>query len=252
MIFGGVAAAIGPALTALSGFATVFGAVNTAITFAGSWGKYLWMMRASIMAGLIPSITAATASVWGFTVALLANPITWVVLAVAALAGAAYLIYKNWEPIKAFFIRTWESIKTTVGPAVEWIWGLLKKWTILGPITENWEPIKAFFGTLWDGIVKTFQWAWEKIQPIVEAVKTAFDYTPLGLAIKGGKMLFGAEEARPTLGAAAVPAPGGVRSTEARVSVDFANLPKGARVTQDSKSTAPLDLSMGYSMFGAQ
>jgi hypothetical protein len=32
------------------------------------------------------------------------------------------------------------------------------------------------------------------------------------------------------------------------VKVDFENLPRGARVTADPKSTAPLDLSMGYSM----
>ena len=43
-----------------------------------------------------------------FNVALLANPITWVV---GALAGAAYLVYRYWEPIKEFFAGLWESIK---------------------------------------------------------------------------------------------------------------------------------------------
>lgn len=72
-------------------------------TWAADWVKYLWMMRGSIMAGLVPSLSAATASVWSFTAALLANPITWIVIAVAALAGAAYLIYRNWGPIKEWF-----------------------------------------------------------------------------------------------------------------------------------------------------
>ena len=36
--------------------------------------------------------------------------------------------------------------------------------------------------------------------------------------------------------------------SEARVQVDFSNLPKGARVSQDPQGTADLDLSMGYAM----
>ena len=35
--------------------------------------------------------------------------------------------------------------------------------------------------------------------------------------------------------------------TEARVSVDFSNLPRGARVTADPNSTAPVSLDVGYS-----
>ncbi len=38
----------------------------------------------------------------GMSMALLTNPITWIVLAIA---GAALLIYKNWAPISAFFVE---------------------------------------------------------------------------------------------------------------------------------------------------
>ena len=64
---------------------------------------------------------------------------------------------------------------------------------------------------------------------------------------KGGT---GAAAARPMLDAAsaAPPIQSSRQTNDARVSVDFSNLPKGARVTPSPDSTAQLDLSMGYSM----
>ncbi len=38
------------------------------------------------------------------------------------------------------------------------------------------------------------------------------------------------------------------QSTEAHVTVDFSNLPRGARVEADPQTTTPIDLGMGYSM----
>jgi TP901 family phage tail tape measure protein len=49
--------------------------------------------------------------------ALLMNPLG---LAITALAGAAYLIYKNWEPIKEFFSNLWDGITERFHAVVEW------------------------------------------------------------------------------------------------------------------------------------
>ena len=74
----------------------------------------------SALSGLLPILGA------GFSVLL--GPVGLVVLAVAALAGIGYLIYKNWDEIAAFFDRTWEWIKKTfksgVDAAVDFITGL--------------------------------------------------------------------------------------------------------------------------------
>ena len=178
--------------------------------WAAGWVKYLWMMRASIMAGLVPSLGAAATAVWGFTAALLANPITWVVIAIAALAGAAYLIYKHWEPIKAFFVD------------------------------------------LWDTITDAFMRAWDAISPLVDKISAVMNssavlkYSPIGMAVNGVRSLMSSDDAAPGLDAASA-APGG-RGGDARVQVDFANLPAGARVTADPRNTADLDLSAGWSM----
>ena len=52
--------------------------------------------------------------------ALLMNPIG---LAITAIAGAAYLIYKNWEPLKTFFTGLWDSIGASFRTFYDWIVG---------------------------------------------------------------------------------------------------------------------------------
>lgn len=50
--------------------------------------------------------------------ALLMNPIG---LAITAIAAGAFLIYKNWEPIKEFFVNLWDGITEKFNSAIEWI-----------------------------------------------------------------------------------------------------------------------------------
>jgi len=72
-----------------------------------------------LVAGGIKAITAA----------LVANPIG---LAVAAIAGAAYLIYRNWEPIKAFFVGMWQQVKEAFSGGIAGVGALLLNWSPLG------------------------------------------------------------------------------------------------------------------------
>lgn len=60
---------------------------------------------------------AGTAVLW-LGRALLLNPIG---LAVTAIGLAALVIYKNWEPIKAFFTNLWGTVKQIFDSAVAWI-----------------------------------------------------------------------------------------------------------------------------------
>ncbi len=61
--------------------------------------------------------------------ALLLNPIG---LAVTVIAGAAYLIYRNWEPISAWFGKVWGKVKTVFSGAWEWFKGLPASFSKLG------------------------------------------------------------------------------------------------------------------------
>jgi len=58
-----------------------------------------------------------------------ANPIG---AAVAAIAAAAYLIYRYWEPIKGFFQGLWQQVKTAFGDGLGAVAQLLMNWSPLG------------------------------------------------------------------------------------------------------------------------
>lgn len=67
-----------------------------------------------------------------FSAALLACPITWIVAGIAAIAGAAYLIYKNWEPIKSFFAGLWDGVKNIFSNAFDFIMPIID--AIMNPL----------------------------------------------------------------------------------------------------------------------
>jgi hypothetical protein len=74
--------------------------------------------------------------------AFMMNPIG---LAVTAIAAAAYLIYKNWEPIKAFFAGLWQEVKAAFDGGIAGVGALLLNWS---PIGLLYKGIRAGLGML--------------------------------------------------------------------------------------------------------
>lgn len=88
---------------------------------------------------------------------LLLNPIG---LAVTAIAGAAYLIYKNWEPLKKWFTELWADITKifdeSIGKIVGMIDGIKQKWTdfkstVSDGVGNAWKSTKDFFSNPFGG-----------------------------------------------------------------------------------------------------
>ena len=88
---------------------------------------------------------------------LLLNPIG---LAVTAIAGAAYLIYKNWEPLKKWFADLWADITRifdeSIGKIVGMIDGIKQKWTdfkstVSDGVGNAWQSTKDFFSNQFGG-----------------------------------------------------------------------------------------------------
>ncbi|MDO9607210.1 MAG: phage tail tape measure protein [Brevundimonas sp.] len=85
---------------------------------------------------------------------LLANPITWIVLgivaAVALLAGAAYLIYRNWGTIGPWLSGIWQSIETGVSNALGFMGRLFMNFSpvglLIGAVMRAWPALEALGG----------------------------------------------------------------------------------------------------------
>jgi TP901 family phage tail tape measure protein len=135
---GWVRTGLGLALTAVSGFGA---GIAGQIALWGGWKATLAMIG--------PLLGA-----------LLVNPITW---AVAAVAGAAFLIWRNWDTVGPVFARIWGGIVRVAQGAWTVIKALFMTFSPLGAIIRNWGPITAWFGGLWDGLTTGAGRVWTSI-----------------------------------------------------------------------------------------
>ncbi len=223
-------------------------------------------IKLKIIAGVLAAIIVGplVSSIYALGVALLTTPVGWIVAGIAAVAAGAYLLIDNWDAVSGFFVDLWDTVKAKFGWAIDLIEVILAPFIGLPLlIIANWDSIKEFFSDLWDGITAVFQKAWEFIKGIVDKVVGAVQ-TVIGAVGKIGRgagavlnkvtgrtYLDAIDEIRQAdVSGQSVGAIGAARSssTEARVTVDFANAPRGMRASADPKSTADVDLSVGYQM----
>ncbi len=86
----------------------------------------------------VGTIISAVRVAWmGLSLAMMANPIG---LVIAGLAAGAVLVYKNWEPIKGFFIGMWDGITSAFQKSIDWIIGKIN-W-----VGEKAAQVRALFG----------------------------------------------------------------------------------------------------------
>lgn len=88
------------------------------------------------------------------SIALLTNPITWIITAVAALA---FVIWKYWGPIKAFFVGFWDGLKIGFSPLLDSIsMAFTSLKSTLTPLKPLWDMIVAGFGLLKSALSSLF------------------------------------------------------------------------------------------------
>ena len=128
---------------------------------------------AAIWASLIPPLIAATAAVVGFTVALLANPIVLIVMAIiGAFVGLGYVIYRFRRQIVGALKFAWNWIKGNwpllvgilLGP-----FGIVGAliWKFRDDIVDAFLSIRDFFMGIWGTIVGIFRDHWAKILAVI-------------------------------------------------------------------------------------
>lgn len=170
-----------PAITAVGQFFSEYGAPIAA--FAGTIAVLTLALNAQAIATAI-----TTSATWAWTAALLANPITWIVVGIAALvAGIVLLATKTtffqdvwaamtkffteaWNNVVKFFSAAWTNITNFFKSALDFIVRMFMDWSLWGLviklvtwIVQNWGKIGQFFATVWNNIVAFFATAWSNI-----------------------------------------------------------------------------------------
>lgn len=130
-----------------------------------------------------PALLLASRAMLGFGLTLMTTPVGWFIAGVAAIAGAAYLIYRNWNKIGPWFAKLWAGIKTKAKAA----WTSMIAWfsTLGGEIADaiktGWDTTIQWFANLGNEVVTAMSEGWkavttffENLKPF-EAIQKAFD-----------------------------------------------------------------------------
>ncbi len=192
---GALAAAVGPILLVLGSFIGSVGSLVAGVSAA-------WPV-------IVGAFVAIKAAVLGFSAVLAATPIGWLIAGVAALAGALYLLWDNWEWVTDKMSAAWERMMLPVRLGLEYLMAVLPS---LRDLVPDW---------------------------MLDVVGVS----------KPGASSDGAAASAAAVGAAAQVSGGVVTErAEASVNVRFQNLPAGASVSTERNDGVDLSLQQGFAL----
>ncbi|MCG6111329.1 MAG: phage tail tape measure protein [Paracoccus sp.] len=179
-------------------------------------GLGLMIMGAAPFVAAMGSMVLA---IKGITLAMAANPIG---LAVAAIAGAAVLIYREWDTLEPYFQRMWDAIETIFDGFKVFVVGLINGDLVsaVSGLKAAWSGLDTFFDNLLGGVSAAFETMDERIKAPIQRIKDALDLADrAGRAVErglsrvtGGGAPSGGTTAPAGADVIAPPAPGGMNS----------------------------------------
>ena len=118
------------------------------------------------LAVLAIAFIGVTVATWAMNTALLANPITWIILGIVALIAALVLLIMNWDAVVAWVTEVWGQFTTWVGQVFEgligWLTGVMNDfsnwwngiWASVGAwIESTWNGFVGFITDTWNGFL---------------------------------------------------------------------------------------------------
>ncbi len=100
---------------------------------------------------------------------ILGTPVGWILLAVGLLATAAYLIYRNWGPIKVFFKELWGGVKSEFNSFIKWVAGV---WTVFTKAGGN------IIKSIWQGMKSMANKPIEMLKSVVQKMRNLLPFSP--------------------------------------------------------------------------
>lgn len=172
LIVGGIALAFGPFAAAI---ALAVGGVSAIVLGVKDFATNGYSLQ-SVLLILVGAVATLVGVLWAFNAALLANPITWIVVGVMALVAVFVILWNECEGFRNFWIELWEKIKAVFAKFVkslEPLWNSIKgafksiaefaktAWGLIsGKATEAWDKIKI----VWEFVGPYFKMLWENIK----------------------------------------------------------------------------------------
>jgi hypothetical protein len=168
------------ALAVFAGLAIAGGGL--ALMFSGVFRAV--SMGIKVVSGLVKAIRFIGTAFKVLRIIMLANP---VLIIITAIAVAAFLIYKYWGPIKAFFSKLWTGVKSIFKGAFEGVKNIL-----MGPFApaallyKIWDKVGPYFlkaganilTSLWNGIKSKAEWLYNKVKGVVQKIRDFFPFSP--------------------------------------------------------------------------
>lgn len=137
-------------VSAIGGIATALIAFNVLMAITTAF-RFLNAMMIAYRAGTI----LATLAQWGFNTALLANPITWIAIAIGVLVGVIIYLWLNWDKVSKWLHASWDKIKKKASD----VWNGIKT-----SITNAINNAKTSITNVWNGIKTWLSNTWENIK----------------------------------------------------------------------------------------
>jgi TP901 family phage tail tape measure protein len=133
-----------------------------------AWSAAMWVARTALLAFVLygpaiaafftvmkTSILTSLPAIWAFTAALLANPLTWIVVGIVALSAALVALVVYWDDVSAavgrFFLSLWNIADISMFEPLKMWWTDFKVWlSALDPF--------AFLGEKVDWLKNKLSW----------------------------------------------------------------------------------------------
>lgn len=142
-----------PALVSVgSAFTTTLAAVGGISGVMAAVGGAFTAFSGVITATVLPAI-------YSIGVALLTTPVGWILAAIAAIAGAVYLIWKNWDTVSGWIMSAWVKVSAFLDTSIGKIMAVFVFPLIGIPllIIKHWDAIWGWLQGLWNQITAFLQ-----------------------------------------------------------------------------------------------
>ena len=108
----------------------VMGFVRALLLTAYLNGSMMYQGAIQALPALKAGFIAAAVAAKGFALALLLNPITWIVAGIVALVAAVYYLWKHWDTVSGWLVTAWNwwgdvasAACTGIADAADWVAG---------------------------------------------------------------------------------------------------------------------------------